>query len=444
MGKHSKKKTNDKTIRINNLDEINNLNKKSKKTKNFDELDSSIKNKKNDKRIRKNKKKRKHISKFQKSILKFLTIIILIALIIFLIWQLIECFKWQSIAKQMCTNTNSIVLDSNENTVASIGNERLHKNVNSSSIPSNLKNAYVAIEDERFYKHNGIDLKRTGGAIFSYIIHLGKGSFGGSTITQQLVKNLTGNDANSITRKVTEWFKAVELEACMNKDDILTSYLNIIYTGPNIYGVEMASEFYFSKEVSNLTLAECAFLAGINNSPNYYNPFTDLDKSEIIKNRTKLVLDKMLELKYINTDEFNDALSQVDNGLKLKKGEIPSNESTIYSYHTDALISKAISDISSKKRIDVKFATNYLYMGGLKLYSTVDSSVQEKLEQEYEKKQYMVPSNNKLGETAQSAMVVMDHTSRICCRTSSVVLVKKQNTEDLIVQAKANVKQVLV
>ena len=256
------------------------------------------------------------------------------------------------------------------------------------------------------------------------VIHLGKGSFGGSTITQQLVKNLTGNDESSINRKVTEWVKAIELEACMNKDDILTSYLNIIYTGPNIYGVEMGSEFYFSKDVSNLTLAECAFLAGINNSPNYYNPFTDLDKSEIIKTRTKLVLDKMLELKYINNDEYNEAISQVDNGLNFKKGEIPSNDSTIYSYHTDALISKAISDISSKKGIDAKFATNYLYMGGLKLYSTVDSSIQTKLEQEYEKKQYMVPSNKNLNETAQSAMVVMDHTSRICCRISSVDLVR--------------------
>ena len=437
MGKHSKKKTNDKTIRINTLNEINNLNnknRKSKKPKNIDELDFSDRNKTRNQKDRKNKKKRKPISKFQKSILKFLTIIILIALIIFLIWQLIECFKWQSIAKQMCTNTNSIVLDTTENIVASIGNERLHKNVNSDSIPSNLKNAYVAIEDERFFKHGGIDLKRTGGAIFSYVIHLGKGSFGGSTITQQLVKNLTGNDENSINRKVTEWVKAIELEACMNKDDILTSYLNIIYTGPNIYGVEMGSEFYFSKDVSNLTLAECAFLAGINNSPNYYNPFTDLDKSEIIKTRTKLVLDKMLELKYINNDEYNEAISQVDNGLNFKKGEIPSNDSTIYSYHTDALISKAISDISSKKGIDAKFATNYLYMGGLKLYSTVDSSIQTKLEQEYEKKQYMVPSNKNLNETAQSAMVVMDHTSRICCRISSVDLVKKQNTVDLTVQ----------
>lgn len=180
----------------------------------------------------------------------------------------------------------------------------------------------------------------------------------------------------------------------MSKDDILSSYLNIIYTGPDIYGVGIASKFYFNKDVSELSLAECAFLAGINNSPNYYNPFTEEDKSEIIKHRAKLVLNKMLELKYINDDEYTNAINEVDNGLHFEKGDIAKDDSTIYSYHTDALISKAVQDISSKKGIDTTFATNYLYMGGLKLYSTQDSSIQSKLEEEYEKKQYMVPSNN--------------------------------------------------
>lgn len=246
-------------------------------------------------------------------------------------------------------------------------------------------------------------------------MHFGNGTFGGSTITQQLVKNITGNDEDSINRKITEWIRAAELEACMSKDDILSSYLNIIYTGPNIYGVGIASEYYFNKEVSELSLAECAFLAGINNSPNYYNPFTDEDKSEIIKNRTKLVLNKMLELNYINNDEYNNAINEVDNGLHFEKGDIAKDDSTIYSYHTDALISEAISDISNKKGIDKTFATNYLYMGGLKIYSTVDSSIQSKLEEEYEKNQYIIPSNNKPEETSQSTMVIMDHSNRKCC-----------------------------
>ena len=221
----------------------------------------------------------------------------------------------------------------------------------------------------------------------------------------------------------------------MSKDDILSSYLNIIYTGPDIYGVGIASKFYFSKDISELSLSECAFLAGINNSPNYYNPFTEEDKSEIIKHRTKLVLNKMLELNYINNDEYNNAINEVNTGLHFEKGEISKDDSTIYSYHTDALISEAVSDISSKKGIDTTFATNYLYMGGLKLYSTQDSSIQSKLEEEYEKKQYMVPSNNNPGETAQSAMVIMDHSNRKCFGLSSEDLAKKLITAVLTEQA---------
>lgn len=168
MGKHSEKKTNDKTIRINNPDEIDSLNRKnrknrkSKKIYDFDELDSKSRNVCKKANNTKPKKKKKPMSNFKKSILKLLIIISFIAFIIFFIWQIFECFKWQAIAKDMCKNSNSIVLDISGNTIASIGNERIHKNVNSESIPSNLKNAYVAIEDERFYKHNGVDLKRTG------------------------------------------------------------------------------------------------------------------------------------------------------------------------------------------------------------------------------------------------------------------------------------------
>ena len=162
MGKHSRKKTNDKTIRLNNLDEIDSLNRKNRKSKkiyDFDELDSKSINPVKRRSTKKPKKKKKPMSKFKKSILKLL-------IIIFFIWQIFECFKWQTIAKDMCKNSNSIVLDITGNTIASIGNERPHKNVNSEAIPSNLKNAYVSIEDERFYKHSGVDLKRTGRSNF--------------------------------------------------------------------------------------------------------------------------------------------------------------------------------------------------------------------------------------------------------------------------------------
>jgi penicillin-binding protein 1A len=287
----------------------------------------------------------------------------------------------------------------------------MHKNVNSDQIPSNLKNAYVAIEDERFYKHHGVDIKRTSAAILSYAFRGNNTTFGGSSITQQLVKNITGNDSNSISRKMNEWLKAVELETCMSKDEILTSYLNIIYVGPNIYGVEMGAEFYFDKNVSELSLAECAFLAGINHSPNYYNPFAQIDHSEKAKSRTKLVLDKMLELKYISNEDYQSAANEVSTGLKFKKGNVYTNTDIIYSYHTDALLSEVISDIRNKEKIDEKFATNYLYMGGLKIYSTQDSKIQSILETEFEKKKYITSSAQVQNTTSQAAMVVIDHSS---------------------------------
>ena len=126
--------------------------------------------------------------------------------------------------------------------IAEIGSEKAKETISSAEIPNNLKNAYVSIEDERFYKHNGVDIKRTGAAIVSYIIHRGSYSFGGSSITQQVVKNLTGDSSGKVTRKVKEWGKAIILDSALDKDEILSLYLNVIYVGPNIYGVETGSK----------------------------------------------------------------------------------------------------------------------------------------------------------------------------------------------------------
>ena len=217
-------------------------------------------------------------------------------------------------------------------------------------MPDNLKNAYVAIEDERFYRHFVIDLKRTIDAIGSYVINLGDASFGGSTITQQVVKNITGNDTNSPVRKVQEWAKAIELEWAMEKDEILESYLNIIYVGPNIYGVQMGATYYFDKNANELNLAECAFLAGINHAPNAYNPFNEeKDNSAKIEKRTKIVLSKMLELEYISEEDYNLAVTEVEAGLKFEKGQIQPEGDGVYSYHTDALISEVIADFAKEK-----------------------------------------------------------------------------------------------
>ena len=358
----------------------------------------------------KNKEKKPKImtERRKKFIRKFNTLFILVYMV-FAIYRMVSYFSWRSLILPMMQNETSIIVDANGNVIEKIGAEKKQNNIKLSDIPDNLKNAYIDIEDERFYSHKGIDVKRTSAAIGSYIIHGGKSSFGGSTITQQLVKNLTGNDDNSIARKTEEWLKAIELESFSSKDDILESYLNIIYVAPNTYGVDMGAKYYFNKDVRDLSLAECAFLAGINNSPNSYNPFNDKDNTDKIKKRTKTVLSKMLELKDISNDEYNNAVQEVENGLAFNNGDIQAENDGIYSYHTDALISEVVSEIADKKKIDTTFATNYLNMAGLTIYSTEDIQIQEKLETEYSQSKYVLTSNS--GSTSQSAMVVIDHST---------------------------------
>ena len=245
----------------------------------------------------------------KKKIKKIIITMIVIVIIILAIILGISAYHWKQITTDMFANENSVVVDSDGNVIAELGSERKKIKVENEEMPQNLKDAYVAIEDERYYKHHGVDIRRTGSAIINYVIHIGNSSFGGSTITQQLVKNLTGDNSSSISRKVKEWWKAYLLECYFSKEEILDMYLNVIYVGPNIYGVGAGSQYYFSKDVQNLTLAECAFLAGINNSPNSYNPFDDeTDNTEKITNRTITVLDKMLELEYITEDEYNSAV----------------------------------------------------------------------------------------------------------------------------------------
>ena len=378
------------------------------KSKHLKEEPISKKNKKEkDKKIEKKKEKTQEKIKRKKKRIIIILLLLILVIIGLGIYTAISINNWKKIVQEMSKNETSIVKDTDGNTIAEIGGEKAKNKISASEIPNNLKNAYVAIEDERFYKHHGVDIKRTGAAIGSYVFHRGSSSFGGSTITQQVVKNLTGDSSNKITRKVKEWGKAATLESFMSKDEILSLYLNIIYVGPNVYGIETGANYYFNKSVKDLSLEECAFLAGINNSPNSYNPYGDTNNTEKIKARTKTVLSKMLELKYINEDEYNTAVANVDNGLKFKKGKIETDDA-IYSYHTDALISQLIDDIANKKKITKTFATNYINMAGLKIYSTQKTSIQNQMEKEFEKTKYQLASKTG-GDSSQAAMVIIDH-----------------------------------
>ena len=378
---------------------------KNKELKNKGEQGKHSDKSNNKKGAKSKSKKDKHKNRLLRKIILILILILLIAGGIALG---ISAHNWKVLSEAMFTNKMSVVLDKEGEVIAELGNEQKKLTpVDIEDMPENLVDAYVSIEDERFYSHHGVDIKRTGGAILSYITSFGHSSYGGSTITQQLVKNLTGDTTDSITRKVKEWWKAFLLECYFSKDDILEMYLNVIYVGPNVYGVQTGAKYYFNKDVEDLTLAECAYLAGINNSPNYYNPFEGYDNEEDITDRTLTVLQKMLELGKIDESEYGKAEKEVNNGLDFDQGEIEIGD-CIYSYHTDALINEVIQDLADEKNISEAFAKNYLYLSGSTIYSTQESRMQDKVETESLKSQYILYSAN--GEdTSQAAMVILNH-----------------------------------
>lgn len=321
--------------------------------------------------------------------------------------------------------SNSVVVDSSGNVIANLSGDEKRKVVTLSEMNQYLPKAYIAIEDERFYKHNGVDLLRTGKAVATYVLKGGKSSFGGSTITQQLVKNITTDDDRSglmgAVRKLKEWAKAYQVEQLMSKDQILELYLNIIFVGDQYHGVELGAEYYFNKSAKDLTITECAFLAGINNSPNSYDPFSSSkpydsndDKKSLINKRTKTVLNKMKELGYITEEQYNTSCKEVDSDMNFKKGDIAT---VSYSYHTEALLDQVIAQVSTEKGVSKQIATNYVYSSGLKIYSTQKADVQTALETEGAKtSKYCFKSATQKDEDgnpeySQAAMVVIDQST---------------------------------
>ncbi len=314
---------------------------------------------------------------------------------------------------------NSVVVDQNGAVIANLSGDEKRKIITLEDMSQYLPKAYVAIEDERFYSHSGVDFKRTAGAILNTVF-TGSSSYGGSTITQQLVKNITKDDESSglagIFRKIKEWAKAFQVERMISKDQILELYLNILFVGGegNLHGVELGAEYYFNKSAKDLSLAECAYMAGINSSPMSYNPFdTSTDNTEKIKDKTKTVLEKMKELGYINDEEYNSAVAEVDAGLKFQKGAISSGSN--YSYHTDAVLDQVINQVMEEREVSRQIAENYVYSSGLTIYSTVDANIQARLEEEYQKEKYIKSGRDKnkdgtlVNEHTQSGMAIVDY-----------------------------------
>ena len=270
----------------------------------------------------------------------------------------------------------------------------------SNEIADIMKQAIVSIEDERFYSHNGIDIKRSGGAIIGYIHEKIGGapvSYGGSTITQQVIKNITQEKDRTAARKIKEMMRAVAIEHELSKDEILTLYLNVIFLANNCYGVEAASNLYFGKSASDLTLTEAAMIAGITQRPSYFDPLKNPDNA--LKKRNT-VLKKMYDLKVINEEEYNAA---VESDLGLHETHT-SYSRKVYSYFVDAVINDVIKDLQTEKGYTETFATQQVFSGGLKIYTTMDIKIQDAIESILETRTGF-PSG---AASAQAAMIIID------------------------------------
>lgn len=268
-------------------------------------------------------------------------------------------------------------------------------------IPEDLQKAIISIEDERFMEHKGYDLPRT---VKATLVYIGKKitgntgtSLGGSTITQQLIKNVTGDNDQTATRKIKEISRAVALEKQLDKTQILELYLNCIYLSHGCNGVQTAARTYFDKDVSELDLAECASIAGITQNPAAYDPIVNPDKN---KERQSVVLGKMLELGYISQDEYESAINE-----KLKIVEKTDTEKTdtvkTTSYFVDQVITDVLNDLQDLG-YSKNLASKILYSGGVKIKAAYEPEIQKIVEKYYEN------AKNFPGSGVQSAITVLD------------------------------------
>lgn len=252
-------------------------------------------------------------------------------------------------------------------------------------IPEDLQHAIVAVEDERFYKHHGIDIQ---GIARAAVIGITSGDFseGASTITQQLIKNNVFTDwvtqtalSQKLRRKFQEQYLALQLEKKMSKDQILQDYLNTINLGASSYGVQAAAKRYFNKDVSQLNLSESTVIAGITQNPTLYNPIINPDENA---KRRKIILQKMVDQGYISEQQQQDALAD-DVYSRIQKTAQETDEVSIYSYYTDALIEQVMDDLVEVKGYTRQQAYKAVYSGGLKIYSNQDEEIQKICDEEF-------------------------------------------------------------
>lgn len=328
----------------------------------------------------KEKSKTKSLVRFGRRLLFAMVILCIIALVTsaFVIHDILQ--DAPSLTQNALTPSKqkSIVYDMGGEVIKELSNYQSNRVIISSEqMPTHLKNAFIAIEDSRFYQHNGVDIKGIARAIFSNLKSFSLKE-GASTITQQLIKNnlFDAGGENSTTekikRKIQEQYLALKIEKKYSKDEILTNYLNTINLGQGVLGVQAAAKLYFNKDASDLTLSESAVLASITQNPSNLDPIDHPDKN---KARRTIVLNNMLKQNLISEEEYKTAMADdVYNRIKLVNTK--KNSKGTDSYFIDALIKSLVKKLCEEKNYTTAEAYQLIYGGGLQIYSTQDTKIQ--------------------------------------------------------------------
>lgn len=354
----------------------------------------------------KRKKKKRHIIK---KIFKAIFIMILLGILIgagLLIGLVVSIQNGAgSLNKEdfEINNFTTFVYDKDGNEYTTLTGSENRTYASLSECSKYLPEAFISIEDERFESHMGVDIKRTTGATVKYILSkmgIGSSSYGGSTITQQVIKKVTGEEDKSSMRKAKEIIRAIQLETWLSKDQIIELYMNLIYLGEGAYGVEAAAYTYFDKSADELTVAECALIAGLAQAPEGYNPYKYPEKA---KRRQLLVLGKMYELGKITNEQYNEAINQE---LVYQKGSIDLASSN--SYFVDAVVENVIDDLMEEKGVTRTMAQKMVYNNGLHIYTTIDPTVQNIVDEIYNDENYF-KIKDVYDPDLQSAMVIIDY-----------------------------------
>lgn len=349
-----------------------------------------------------------------------LTIFIVLAISGFLVLLSVGSFIW-SLRNEEIPSLSAIKLDFSSTVYVknSKGKDVEYMNFHNTEnrtwvpyadIPQAMKDAQVAIEDKRFYDHKGVDWYTTFGAAFK--LATGDGGAGGSTLTQQLVKNVTGNKEVSILRKLKEIFSALNLEKTYTKDEILEYYLNLVNYGSGANGVQAAANMYFGKDIIDCSIAECAAIAGITQNPYSLTPMLFPENT---KARQLLVLKAMYEQEKISKAEYDEAVKEADNmKYSFKKSETGKKEETtldsnsVWNWYIETLFSDVLEDLQKETNISETLASDKIYKGGLQIYCAMDPAVQAGVEKIIRNSEELIGD-----ERIQMGFTLLDYDGRV-------------------------------